>query len=130
MCSLHLFVLLKKDNTTYETYKTDSPSRVGEVQLVVFDVEQIATFYEEVIGFEVLTSEPNKVTLTADGTTPLLVLEEQEDSVERPFRTTGLYHFAILVPDHASLGNILVAFSENEYPMQGAANHQYSDALY
>ena len=53
------------------------------------------TFYEEVIGFKVLTTEPNKVTLTADGSTPLLVLEEQDDSVERPFphdRTLSFCH--------------------------------------
>lgn len=127
---LSLFTILKKDNRTYETYNTESPARVSEVHLVVSDVEQMTTFYEEVIGFKVLTSEPSRVTLTADGSTPLLILEEQDDSVERPFGTTGLYHFAILVPDHASLGNILLHLAETEYPMQGAANHQYSDALY
>ena len=127
---ISLFALLKKDNTTYETYNTDSPARIGEVHLVVSNVEQLTIFYEEVIGFKVLTSDSNSVTLTADGSTPLLVLEEQDDSVGRPFGTTGLYHFAILVPDHASLGNILLHLAETEYPMQGAANHQYSDALY
>ncbi|TQR05007.1 VOC family protein [Psychrobacillus soli] len=127
---ISLFTLLKKDNTTYETYNTDSPTRVGEVHLIVSNVEQMTSFYEEVIGFKVLTSEPSRVTLTADGSTPLLILEEQDDSVERPFGTTGLYHFAILVPDHASLGNVLMHLAGTEYPMQGAANHQYSDALY
>ena len=29
----------------------------------------------------------------------MLVLEEVKDSVEKPFGTTGLYHFAIFLPD-------------------------------
>ncbi|MFJ8065978.1 VOC family protein [Psychrobacillus sp. NPDC096426] len=127
---ISLFVLLKKDETAYEAYSTDSPNRVGEVHLVVSNAEQIAAFYEEVIGFKVLTSESSRVTLTVDGSSPLLVLEEQDGTVERPFGTTGLYHFAILVPDHGSLGNMLLHLAETEFPMQGAANHQYSDALY
>ncbi|SES02021.1 VOC family protein [Psychrobacillus sp. OK032] len=125
-----LFVLFKKNDSTYESYNTDSPTRVGEVHLVVSNVDTLTEFYQQVIGFDILTKEPKRVTLTADGNTPLLVLEEQDDSVERPFPTTGLYHFAILMPDHASLGNVLLHLAQTEYPMQGAANHQYSDALY
>ncbi|MFJ5769445.1 VOC family protein [Psychrobacillus sp. NPDC093180] len=125
-----LFMLFKKNVSTYEVYNTDSPTRIGEVHLVVSDIDNLTEFYQQVIGFDILTKEPKRVTLTADESTPLLILEEKEDSVERPFPTTGLYHFAILMPDHASLGNMMLHLAQTEYPMQGAANHQYSDALY
>lgn len=127
---ISLFFLFKKNDTTYETYNTDSPSRLEGVHLIVSDLDKISAFYQQVIGFDILTEEQSKVTLTADGHTPLLVLEEVEDTVERPIGTTGLYHLAILMPDHASLGTMLLHLSETKYPMQGAANHQYSDALY
>lgn len=125
-----LFFLFKSKEPAYEIYNTNSPSRLQEVHLNVSDLEKLSAFYQEVIGFGILKEEQNKVTLTADGSTSLLVLEEMPDSVERPIGTTGLYHFAILLPDHASLGTMLMHLSQTEYPMDGAANHQYSDALY
>lgn len=127
---LSLFFLFKEKEETYEIYNTNSPSRVKEVNLIVSDVDKLTTFYQQVIGFDILKEEQNKVILTADGKTPLLVLEEVENSVEKPIGTTGLYHFAILLPDYSSLGTMLLHLSETKYPMQGASNHQYSDALY
>lgn len=125
-----LLFLFKSKETAYEIYNTNSPSRLQEVHLSVSDLEKFSAFYQEVIGFGILNEEQNKVILTADGSTPLLVLEEVPDSVERPIGTTGLYHFAILLPDYASLGTMLMHLSQAEYPMDGAANHQYSNALY
>ena len=125
-----LFFLFKSKETAYEIYNTNSPSRLQEVHLNVSDLEKFSAFYREVIGFDILKEEQNRITLTADGSTPLLVLEEVPDSVERPIGTTGLYHFAILLPNHSSLGTMLMHLSQTEYPMDGAANHQYSDALY
>ncbi|MFJ7825626.1 VOC family protein [Psychrobacillus sp. NPDC096623] len=125
-----LFFVFKSKESAYGIYDINSPSRLQEVHLNVSNLEKLSTFYQEVIGFDILKEEKNRITLTADGSTPLLVLEETPDSVERPIKTTGLYHFAILLPDHASLGTMLVHLSQTEYPMDGAANHQYSDAIY
>lgn len=127
---ISLIVLLINKDSAYEIYDMDAPPRVGKVHLIVSDLERSVEFYQHMIGFDILTQEENKVTLTADGLTPLLLLEEVNNSVERPPGTTGLYHFAILFPDRPSLANALLHLAENEYPMQGAANHQYSDALY
>ena len=118
------------EETTYDLYDTNSPARIGAVELIVEDLARSVTFYTDLIGFDILAEEPQKVILTADGQKPLLVLESVENSIERPIRTTGLYHFAILLPNRASLADMIVHLSEAEYPLQGAANHQYSDALY
>lgn len=125
-----VIALFKNNKTTYPTYDTNASARVGEVHLIVSNLERSIDFYQQLIGFDLLTVDANKATLTADGHTPLLVLEEIADSVERPFGTTGLYHVAILLPDRSSLANTLVHLANSEYPMQGATNHQYSDALY
>lgn len=115
---------------TVELYDVNSPERIGEVSLTVSDLARSVEFYTEFIGFDILVEEANKVILTADGEKPLLVLESVEGSIERPNGTTGLYHFAILLPNRASLADTIVHLTEAEYPLQGAANHQYSDALY
>ena len=127
---ISIIVLFANNKPAYETYDTNTPARVGEVHLIVSNLERSVDFYQQLIGFDILTLEPNKATLTADGHTPLIVLEEVNDSIEKPFGTTGLYHLAILLPDRTSFANTLIHLADNDYPMQGAANHQYSDALY
>jgi catechol 2,3-dioxygenase len=103
---------------------------IGHVHLIVSNLERSTQFYREMIGFQILSKEENIVTLTADGVTPLLVLEERKDAVRKPRGTTGLYHFAILVPDRASLARSLVHLLQKGYPLQGASDHQFSEAVY
>ena len=70
----------------------------GEVSLNVLDLEQSVQFYKEVIGFRVLEQHSNKVVLTADGKTPLLIIEQPENVTPKEPHTSGLYHFALLLP--------------------------------
>src|SRR5262249_15836204 len=44
--------------------------------------------------------------------------------------TTGLYHFAILVPSRADLSRALRRLAETDTVLQGAADHGVSEALY
>ena len=96
------------EESAYEIYDVNSPARIGEVYLTVSDLARSVEFYTELIGFDILAEESNKVILTADGQKPLLVLEAVEGSIERPFGTTGLYHFAILVPNRSNLADTIV----------------------
>nr|MBA5586474.1 VOC family protein [Anaerobacillus isosaccharinicus]QOY38716.1 VOC family protein [Anaerobacillus isosaccharinicus] len=104
--------------------------RIGYVELQVSDIERSLTFYQELIGFRVLERDEKTATLSADGNVPQLVLIEDETFIERPLRTTGLYHFAILVPTRQDLALSLVHLAESGYPLQGTSDHQYSEALY
>jgi catechol 2,3-dioxygenase len=103
---------------------------IGHVHLIVSNLERSTQFYREMIGFQILATEENIVTLTADGVASLLVLEERKDAVRKPRGTTGLYHFAILVPDRASLARSLLHLLQKGYPLQGASDHQFSEAIY
>jgi len=103
---------------------------IGPVALAVSNLSRSERFYREVIGFKLLDRQGNTLTLTADGVTPLLILNEQQGARPRPPRTTGLYHFAILLPSRADLALALRHLATKRYPIQGAADHLVSEALY
>lgn len=123
------FTFANNGEVATEDYDINSPARVGAVTLTVGDIKTMSEFYQKTIGFNVLKDEGERVTLTADGKNPILILEEKKDALDKPFGTTGLYHFALLLPDERTLGQFLIHLSDSLY-LQGAADHQYSKALY
>ncbi|WP_238343543.1 VOC family protein [Gracilibacillus saliphilus] len=129
-----LFLFLNKEghkeDMSMKTYTGVMEPRIGYVELQVSDLDQSLTFYKELIGFQVLERDEKTVTLTTDGTVPQLLLREEESFVERPLRSTGLYHFAILVPTRQDLALSLKHLLESGYPVQGASDHHYSEAVY
>ncbi|MEO2076815.1 MAG: VOC family protein [Bacillus sp. (in: firmicutes)] len=102
---------------------------VGEVNIKVKDLERSITFYQTIIGLQVLEKAKDRAVLTANGKTPLVTLEQPEDVVAKSGRTTGLYHFAILLPARADLSVFLRHLLQTGYPL-GAADHYVSEALY
>lgn len=103
---------------------------LGEVKLNVSNLERSIAFYQEVIGLKVLQQEGNTARFTVDGKTVILVLEEVVNAVTLPPRTTtGLYHFAILVPTRKDLGLALRNLIRNDIHI-GQSDHTVSEALY
>src|SRR5690554_5769258 len=100
----------------------------GEVHLNVLDLERSIRFYKEIIGFKVLKEASNTAVLTADGKTPLLIIEQPENVTPKEPRRTGLYHFALLLPERADLGMIIKHFVGNKVAI-GASDHKVSEAL-
>lgn len=129
-----VFIFLNKEghekDMSMKTYTGVKEPRIGYVELQVSNIEQSLTFYKELIGFQVLERDENTVKLTTDGTTLQLLLREEESFVERPLRSTGLYHFAIVVPTRQDLALSLMHLIEADFPVQGASDHQYSEAIY
>ncbi|WP_078549718.1 VOC family protein [Litchfieldia alkalitelluris] len=129
-----LFLLQKEEgggaDMSMETYTGAMEPRIGYVELQVSNLNQSLIFYEELIGFQVLERDEKTVKLTTDGLVTQLVLKEEETSVERPLGTTGLYHFAIIVPTRQDLALSTKHIIESDYPIQGASDHQYSEAVY
>jgi catechol 2,3-dioxygenase len=101
---------------------------IGEVQIFVSDLERTLQFYQNGLGFKLLGREGNQAFLGA-GDQRLIVLNERPGAEPAP-GTTGLYHFAVLLPDRKSLARLLYHIAENETPVQGAADHGVSEALY
>ena len=105
-------------------------TRVGPVYLAISDLARSERFYQDVIGFKTLSHRDDTLTLTAGGVAPLLILKEQPGARPRPGHTTGLYHFAILVPSRMDLARSLHRLLDVHYPLQGASDHLVSEALY
>lgn len=99
------------------------------VELKVTNLENSLTFYQEVVGFKVLEKTATKALLTADGQTALLSIEQPADIIPAQQKTTGLYHFALLLPTREDLGAVLRHFAETNIRI-GAGDHLVSEALY
>ena len=103
---------------------------MGAVYLKVKDLENSVKFYREVIGFKILKQTEYTVELTADGSNSLIILEKIPDAVILPRKnTTGLYHYAILVPTRKDLSLSLRNLIKYDIHV-GQADHLVSEALY
>lgn len=110
--------------------KIHDGTEIGAVYLKVSNLQRSLHFYTHVIGLYEMDRRGNTVRLTADGTYPLVVLEEVEDAmVLHPGRHSGLYHFALLVPSRRDLGNVLRHLRSCGIQI-GSADHDVSEALY
>lgn len=105
-------------------------AEIGLVSLKIKNLERSIAFYTDVIGLKLLKQEGRQAEMTADGITPLLILREIKDALVLPERSgAGLYHFAILVPDRASLGLVVRNLIRHNVPV-GQGDHMVSEALY
>jgi catechol 2,3-dioxygenase len=104
-------------------------ARIGQISLTVRDLDRSVAFYRDVLGFEE-TAAGAVVTLAPPGGRTLIELHENTNAVPKPRRSSGLFHFAILVPSRAALGRSLRRLAEKQWPISGAADHLVSEALY
>ena len=107
--------------------------RIGHVHLKVADLERALRFYRDVLGFEVTQRYgPGAAFLSAGGYHHHIGLNTWESlgGSPPPPGATGLYHTAILYPTRAELAGALRRVLEAEIPLDGAADHGVSEALY
>ncbi len=109
---------------------TDATAIRG-LTLNVADPDRIKGLYEGVLGFQSGVDADGTVTLAPPGGgSPLLSLRKAVAEKEGAPRTAGLYHVAYLFPSRAALGAALSRIIAADYPLQGAADHIVSEALY
>src|SRR5690554_2420981 len=107
------------------------PNRfVTQVTLRVQDLEKSSGFYKHIMGFNILEEKEDVVVLTVDELTPILTLIQPKSPKPKIPRRTGLYHFALLLPNRIQLGLFLKNLRENNYPIIGGSNHGVSEAIY
>ena len=102
---------------------------VDIVALKVTDLDKSIKYYKEIIGFSLLRKDERRAELTADGKRPLLILEVPDKPQPKKEKRTGLYHFALLLPNRSSLASFLQYLIALEIPL-GASDHYVSEALY
>jgi catechol 2,3-dioxygenase len=110
---------LNKTNLNTDTHKDiynaiHPATRIGTVHLSVADLDRQVRFYQEVIGLQTHWREGATVGLGAGGH-DLLRLTQIPGA--RRFRgTTGLYHFALLLPSRRELARVIGRLLEMGYP--------------
>jgi catechol 2,3-dioxygenase len=108
-------------------------TRIGHVHLTVADLDRSVRFYRDVLGFAVTTRYgADAVFLSAGGYHHHIGLNTWagRGAPPPPPGTTGLYHFAILYPDRQALAAALRGLLEARIPLEGAADHGVSEAIY
>ena len=101
---------------------------LGSLELKVLDLQRQVDFYEG-FGLSLMSADDERALFGAGGR-PLLRLTLLAGGKERPRRTAGLYHFALLVPSEQDLGAFLQRTLEERLPLTGTADHFVSQALY
>ncbi|MFN8534526.1 MAG: VOC family protein [Dehalococcoidia bacterium] len=102
---------------------------IGLAGLTVASLERSATFYEGTLGMDRLDGSAGTVLYGVAGA-PLLELVERPGAQPKPAGATGLFHVAILLPSRRDLGRLLRRILAVDYPIDGAADHLVSEAVY
>lgn len=112
-------------------YRLPEATQLGRVRLQIADLERSIAYYERVVGLRVIERRGDVAVLAAnDDDRPLVELHERRGARPVPRRgRLGLYHFAILLPDRASLGRFL-AHLEQIGAYAGMSDHFVSEAIY
>jgi catechol 2,3-dioxygenase len=115
------------------SYTAPAAARIGHVHLKVADLDRAIGFYSGVLGLAVTQRYgPGAAFLSAGGYHHHIGLNtwESRGGTPPPPGHTGLYHTAFLYPDRAALGAAVANVLRAGIPLDGAADHGVSEAVY
>ena len=118
---------------TVEMATIDPGTRIGHVHLTVADLDRSVAFYRDVLGFDITARYgPDAVFLSAGGYHHHIGLNTWAGrGAPAPAPgTTGLYHFAILLPTRAALAATVRRVLQAGVALEGASDHGVSEAIY
>ena len=111
-------------------FRLPSATRLGPVRLQVADLARSLDYYQEVLGLELLQRTGSEGRLGTPSGSELVELEERSGISPAPRRgRTGLFHFAILLPDRSHLGRFVRHLGQLGVAA-GSSDHLVSEALY
>lgn len=106
---------------------------IGHVHLKVANIDRALSFYCDILGFELVARMGDGAAfISAGGYHHHIGLNtwESRDGSPPPPGHTGLYHFAILLPDRKELARVVKRLLDAKYPIDGTADHGVSEAVY
>jgi catechol 2,3-dioxygenase len=110
------------------TAEVSPRTAVGPMHLTVAQLERSLAYYRDAVGLEVLAHGNARAELGAGGRALLHLVEEPG---ARPAAGhTGLYHFALLLPQRPDLARWLAHAARDRVPLVGLSDHFVSEALY
>ncbi len=114
-------------------YTIPAATDIGHVHLKVADLERALAFYRDVLGFELTQRFGDQAAfISAGGYHHHIGLNtwESRGGAAAPRGHTGLYHLAIRYPTRRDLAVAVTRLLEAGVPLQGAADHGVSEAIY
>ena len=110
------------------TVSLPAATRMGAVELTVGDLERSLAYYGSEVGLALLGREDGRASLGAGGAELLALIEEPG---ARPAAgNTGLYHFALRVPQRIALARWLAHAARERVRLLGMSDHYVSEAIY
>lgn len=103
---------------------------VDEIVLKTKDINKSRRFYKNIMGLKELKKEDNKVVFSINGSKPILTLITSDNIKSKIPKRTGLYHYALLLPNRYYLGLFIKNLQDKSYPITGASDHGVSEAIY
>ena len=107
--------------------------RIGHVHLKVANLQRALDFYCGVLGFQLTQRMGDQAAFIAAGNYHHHIGLNTWESLggsPPPEGSTGLYHLAILYPSPAALADAYRRLQKAQIPLEGAADHGVSWALY
>lgn len=98
--------------------------------LRVRDLDRVRAFYEDELGLKTASEEKGSLLLSVPGGPAWIRLDHAPNAPKRQAGSEGLFHIALLVPTRKDLSRILRRFRTRQTPLQGAADHAVSEAIY
>jgi catechol 2,3-dioxygenase len=103
-------------------------TRMGAVHLTVADLDRSLAYYETQIGLRVHARDDGRAQLGTGGEDLLVLTEEPRARPADGY--SGLFHFALLVPERIELARWLAHAARDRVPLSGLSDHYVSEAIY
>ncbi|SCY93406.1 VOC family protein [Alkaliphilus peptidifermentans] len=106
-------------------------TKIGSVHLQVSNMEASLRFYSQLLGFRIIEIKESFVFLSSNGSYPSqITLSIIDNSTDKPYKTTGLYHLGIRLPSRKELAITLKRLLEFRWQLCGLSDHTVSEAIY
>ena len=103
-------------------------TRMGVIHLTVADLDRSVAYYTNAIGLQLKIRSDGRAILGTAGTN---LLDLTEIAGARPADGhSGLYHFALLVPERTDLAGWLAHAARDRVELTGLSDHFVSEAIY
>ncbi len=104
---------------------------IGHIELRTSDLDISLNYYQKLLGFRLIQRINDRAYLSASGSyPPQIILKFLPEAKDKPYRTTGLYHIAIRLPNRRELALLLKRLLDNNISLLGLSDHNVSEAIY
>jgi catechol 2,3-dioxygenase len=110
------------------TAELSASTTLGPVHLTVAELERSVDYYAKAVGLELLERSNGTASLGVPERELLVLVEER--GATSSYGYTGLYHFALLVPERRDLARWLAHAARSRIPLVGLSDHFVSEAIY